>query len=224
MIRAHILLLQASPSLRVRLSQELEELGHTVLLDDTEAHTNPQRPQIILIDDHMLAENGAEWCTEIKRRPGMETVSIILLTSEDQVKKFDFTTAIDDFILAPLNTIELVARLKKILVSQRIAPPVSSIQIDELLIDPERHEVSVAGNVIQLTRREFDLLWFLAAHRGAAFSRASLLERVWKYRFDNGSRTIDIHVRRLRKKLGDPYGKYLKTVPRVGYKLAETSA
>ena len=219
MIHARVLLMQESPSLQVRLSQELSELGHTILTDRTAAA--PHHPQIILVDDHTLAAQGADWCADIKRRSGMETVAILLLTSEEQVKKFDFTMPIDDFLLAPISTIELMARIKMSLTRQRIPPPHGRITVDALTIDPDRHEVSVDGTIITLTRKEFDLLWFLAARPGIAFSRAILLERVWKYEYDNGSRTVDIHIRRLRKKLGEPYGKYLCTVPRVGYKMVD---
>jgi DNA-binding response OmpR family regulator len=140
---------------------------------------------------------------------------------EDIDKIIGLEVGADDYLTKPFNPGELVARVKSIL---RRANPErrelesSALELGELRIDSGRREVTVAGDEIQLAPKEFDLLWELLDHRGLVLTRDQLLERVWGYTFAGDTRTVDVHVRQLRRKLGDACP--VVTVWGVGYKVS----
>jgi DNA-binding response OmpR family regulator len=128
-----------------------------------------------------------------------------------------------DFMIASDRAMEdeLRARVRRLIRSHLAHKTSTAIRIGELTIDPEGHEVRVHGQIVELTYQEFLVLAYLATHRGKVHSRQQLLTRVWGYNDMGGTRTVDIHIRRIRSKLGPDYGGYIQTVRQVGYKFSQ---
>jgi DNA-binding response OmpR family regulator len=147
----------------------------------------------------------------------LESTPAIVALPRGQVARMDPGGGFDDFIVVPYVPAELYARIRALEWRRSEFLNEERLKIGSLVIDRAAHEIAVDGRRVTLTAKEFALLAFLAAHRGRVFSRESLLARVWGTRYDGGPRTVDIHVRRLRAKLG--YALPLETVRGAGYKL-----
>jgi DNA-binding response OmpR family regulator len=175
----------------------------------------------LIILDLMLPDlDGIEVCRRIRRS---SDVPILMLTArdEDVDKIIGLEVGADDYLTKPFNPRELVARVKSILrraAPERREPESKQLRHGELVIDAGRREVKVGEEEIQLAPKEFDLLWELLDHRGLVLTRDQLLERVWGYTFAGDTRTVDVHVRQLRRKLGD--ASPIVTVWGVGYKVS----
>jgi DNA-binding response OmpR family regulator len=145
-------------------------------------------------------------------------VPILIAVTVARLPALDFSIGFDDFVLMPIVPAELYARMRQ--VDWRTATFGSDelLKIDDLVIDIAGYEVRLAGRRVELTHQEFELLRYLAQHRGRVFTREALLERAWGYRYAGGTRTVDIHVRRVRAKLGEA-GSLVETVRNVGYKM-----
>ncbi len=175
----------------------------------------------LIILDLMLPDiDGIEVCKRVRQR---SDVPVLMLTArdEDVDKIIGLEVGADDYLTKPFNPRELVARVKSIL--RRAAPDKRSLESaqlrhGDLVIDAGRREVRVGEQEIQLAPKEFDLLWELLDHKGLVLTRDQLLERVWGYTFAGDTRTVDVHVRQLRRKLGD--ASPIVTVWGVGYKVA----
>lgn len=145
-------------------------------------------------------------------------VPILLAVTVARLPSLDFSIGFDDFVLMPLVPAELYGRMRQLDWKTATFGSEEVLKIDDLVIDIAGYEVRIAGRRIELTHQEFELLRFLGQHRGRVFTREALLERAWGYRYAGGTRTVDIHVRRVRAKLGD-LGSVIETVRNVGYKL-----
>ena len=145
-------------------------------------------------------------------------VPILLAVTVARLPALDFSIGFDDFVLMPIVPAELYARLRQLDWKSATFGSDEVIKIDELVIDIAGYEIRIGGRRIDLTHQEFELLRFLAQHRGRVFTRQALLERAWGYRYAGGTRTVDIHVRRVRSKLGT-VGELIETVRNVGYKM-----
>jgi DNA-binding response OmpR family regulator len=178
-----------------------------------------ERPDLIVLDLMLPDVDGIEVCRRLRQS---SDVPILMLTARDE----DVDTIIglevgaDDYLTKPFTPRELVARVKSILrrtVPDRRESESKQIKHGDLEIDAGRRETRVAGKEIQLAPKEFDLLWELLDHRGLVLTRDQLLERVWGYTFAGDTRTVDVHVRQLRRKLGE--ASPIVTVWGVGYKV-----
>ena len=154
----------------------------------------------------------------IKRDRALKDVPMVLLVTEEQLGKLDFTWGADDYLTLPVSPTRLVQRLRFLLWKLNKAAPNNGLKIGELSIDFERYEVHLNGAPIDLTYKEFELLRFLASHPGRVFTREALLDKVWGYDFYGGTRTVDVHIRRLRSKIESSGSLYIQTVRNVGYK------
>jgi len=145
-------------------------------------------------------------------------VPILVAVTVARLPALDFSVGFDDFVLMPIVPAELYARMRQLDWKTATFGSDEVLKIDDLVIDIAGYEVRIAGRRIELTHQEFELLRYLAQHRGRVFTREALLERAWGYRYAGGTRTVDIHVRRVRAKLGE-MGSWIETVRNVGYKL-----
>ena len=169
---------------------------------------------LIIMDIMMPHKDGFQACREIKE---MKDIPFIMLSarSEEDDKLTGFELGIDDYVTKPFSPKELIARVKAVL--KRVSNEVDIYKLNGLKIDDKAHEVSIDDNGIYLTPKEYDLLKYFIANKNIALSREQLLTNVWGYDFYGDDRTVDTHVKTLRKNLGS-YGKYIKTVRGVGYK------
>src|SRR5205809_2909806 len=179
-----------------------------------------ERPDLVVLDLMLPDMDGLEVCKRIRKS---SEVPILMLTArdEDVDKIIGLEVGADDYLTKPFNPRELVARVKSILrrtVPERREVETKEIKHGDLSIDAGRREVRVGKEEIQLAPKEFDLLWELLDHRGLVLTRDQLLERVWGYTFAGDTRTVDVHVRQLRRKLGD--ASPIVTVWGVGYKVS----
>ena len=179
-----------------------------------------EKPNLIVLDLMLPDVDGLEVCRRIRQT---SDVPILMLTArdEDVDKIIGLEVGADDYLTKPFNPRELVARVKSILrrsVPERREAQTKQIKHGDLEIDVGRREVLVSGEEVQLAPKEFDLLWELLDHRGLVLTRDQLLERVWGYTFAGDTRTVDVHVRQLRRKLGE--ASPIVTVWGVGYKVA----
>jgi len=156
-----------------------------------------------------------------RKSPELGETPTILTLPPRQITSFDPASGFDDFIVMPCVPAELYARIRSLEWKRSEFATEERLKIGALLVDRAAHEVSVDGHRVSLTAKEFALLAFLAANRGRVFSRETLLARVWGSRYEGGARTVDIHVRRLRAKLGDALP--LETLRGAGYKLRAPS-
>jgi two-component system, OmpR family, alkaline phosphatase synthesis response regulator PhoP len=202
----------------------LESEGYRVLVaqDGPQALEAAERehPDLVVLDLMLPGMDGLEVCKRLQRD---RWVPVLMLTArtEEADKVAGFAVGADDYLTKPFNPGELVARVKSIL--RRAGPErreldSAVIEHGELRVDAGRREVSVSGDEVQLAPKEFDLLWELLDHRGLVLTRDQLLERVWGYTFAGDTRTVDVHVRQLRRKIGEACP--IVTVWGVGYKVS----
>jgi DNA-binding response OmpR family regulator len=177
-------------------------------------------PALIVLDLNLPDGDGVELCRRIRKG---SDVPILMLTARDEDidKIIGLEVGADDYMTKPFNPRELVARVKSVL--RRAAPErrkseTEELRHGELVINSGKREVYVGDEEIRLAPKEFDLLWELLDHRGIVLTRDQLLERVWGYTFAGDTRTVDVHVRQIRRKLGD--ASPIVTVWGVGYKVA----
>ncbi|MDY6875084.1 MAG: response regulator transcription factor [Chloroflexota bacterium] len=185
-----------------------------------------RQPPAVMVLDLMLPEvDGWDVCRSVRAGLAAPNLPIIMLTArDDDVDKIvGLELGADDYVTKPFNPRELVARVKAILRrAQRVARPEAPIYVGDVVIDPSRHEVAVAGQPVGLRPKEFDLLLTLAEHRGIVLSREQLLNLVWGYDFYGETRTVDVHIAHLRKKLTVSSSVEIETVLAVGYKLVSS--
>jgi DNA-binding response OmpR family regulator len=177
------------------------------------------RPAFMVLDVMLPGIDGFEVCRRL--RAANNPLPILLLTArdEDVDKIIGLELGADDYLTKPFNPRELAARVKAILRRGEWKPQTTKpVQVIDMLIDPARREVSVKDQPVELRQKEFDLLWVLVEHRGLVLSREKLLELVWGYDFYGQTRTVDVHVSHLRKKLAES-ALQIETVSGIGYKL-----
>jgi DNA-binding response OmpR family regulator len=180
-------------------------------------------PSLVILDLMLPDLDGMEVCRRIREH---STLPVLMLTARDDDldKIAGLEVGADDYLTKPFNPRELVARVRAILrrSSERTRPDAGTLQHGDLVLDAGRRECHVRETEIRLAPKEFDLLWELLDHRGLVLTRDQLLERVWGYTFAGDTRTVDVHVRQLRRKLGD--ASPIVTVWGIGYKAGPAPA
>jgi two-component system alkaline phosphatase synthesis response regulator PhoP len=183
------------------------------------------RPPDLMVLDLMLPQvDGLEICRMVRANAATAEMPIIMLTAraEESERIVGLELGADDYLAKPFSPNELVARVRAVLrrVHRRAGPATHLLTYGPLIMDAERHTVTDGGNAVTLTAKEFLLLEYLLQHLGRVLSRDMLLTDVWGYRYTGGTRTVDVHVRRLREKL-PVLADALVTVKQFGYKLAD---
>jgi DNA-binding response OmpR family regulator len=199
----------------------------TVVFDGASALERVKKnPPILIILDLMLPDmDGKDICRKLKSDPHTRTIPILMLTAkaEEIDRIVGFELGADDYVTKPFSPRELVLRVKAILKKRKLEQEEAKvIQMGDLLIDLDRHQVSVSGESVQLTSIEFKLLVQLSLRKGRVQTREHLLNQVWGYTYEGYARTVDTHIRRLREKLG-ACGDYIETLRGVGYRFKEGS-
>jgi DNA-binding response OmpR family regulator len=219
-----ILLVEDEASIASFVSMYLRNAGYTVQTaatgGDALTQVAAEAPDLIVLDLMLPDIDGVEICRRLRQRSDLP---ILMLTArdEDVDKIIGLEVGADDYLTKPFNPRELVARVKSILRRagpDRKRPESREIRHGDLVVNSGSREVHVGADEIQLAPKEFDLLWELLDHRGLVLTRDQLLERVWGYTFAGDTRTVDVHVRQIRRKLGD--ASPIVTVWGVGYKVA----
>ena len=203
--------------LRMFLEREGFRLVHAASGEQGLERLGEREPRAILLDIGLPGIDGVEVCRRIR---ATSDVPVIMLTARDTEidKVVGLEIGADDYVTKPFSPRELIARVKAVLRRSEEHPlSVKTVEIGDFTIDSGRREVVTSeGSVVRPTAREFDLLWYLAEHRGLALSRAQILDSVWGYDYFGETRTVDVHIRQLRKKLA---GIPIETVWGVGYRL-----
>ena len=179
-----------------------------------------KQPDLVVLDMMLPGIDGIELLSRMKANEKFRDIPVIMATAKgseyDKVQSLDLGA--DDYLVKPFGMMEMVSRVKAVL--RRCQPRTSTnlLKVDELLLDLEQHTVSVAGERVALTYKEYELLKLFMANPGIAFTRETLLQKVWNTEYVQESRTVDMHIRTLRLKLGS-YGHIIETVRNVGYRL-----
>ena len=224
-----VMVIEDEKEIRDLLRYNLEKAGYRVAASgDGEQGLKllfASRPDALVLDLMLPGLNGLEIVREVRAEPLTHDLPVLVLTarSDEMDKLLGFEQGADDYLTKPFSPRELVARVKALLRRSRPTGPGRALEAGPLRVDLEAHVATCAGVRLDLTPREFDLLAFLARHPGRALSREELLRKVWGYDYVGETRTVDVHVRRLRAKLGDQHG-LIETVLGAGYKLSAPAA
>ena len=220
-----ILIVDDEREIRELLRYNLERAGYNVIVssagEDALARIFATRPDLVLLDLLLPGLNGLEVLREVRAEPATRDLPIVLLTARgaEMDKLLGFERGADDYITKPFSPREVIARVEAVLRRAGSAPGPAALSVGPLALDHARREARLDGNELTLTPREYELLYFLARHPGRVFSRDELLSKVWGYDFRGETRTVDVHVRRLRVKLGPAAAGLIATVTGAGYKL-----
>ena len=178
-------------------------------------------PSLVLLDIMLPEEDGLSILKKLRANPTTKRLPVMMLTAKDSEydKVLGLDSGADDYVPKPFGMMELMARIKALL--RRVSPQETQekdYSVGRLYVSPARHQVKVDGNEVALTLKEFELLCFLLENDGMVLTRDKILARIWGYDFDGETRTVDVHVRTLRQKLGE-CGSLIETVRGVGYKI-----
>lgn len=215
------------------ISYNLEKAGYHVLCAETGEmaleHVKQNTVDLLVLDWMLPGMDGIEVIKRLRMEEAYRNLPIILLTAKNEEinKVVGLEIGADDFLCKPFGIHELMARIKAVLRrSGGMVPSVkkeetSRIIIDDLMIDKQRRVVTIGNKPVELSLKEFELLYLMAKNRGIVYSRDRLLEQVWGYDFEGETRTVDVHVSNLRKKIekDDANPEIIKTVRGVGYKI-----
>ena len=197
----------------------LEEEGFTLSLYQepliVEEIPLEESPDLVVVD---IALMPTEDLSALLQRCKEVQLPVLAVVSQEHRSLLDPTLPVEDFIFSPLGDAELRTRVRRILWKTGSWDSGQVIRIGDLVIDQERYETAVAGRRVILTYKEYQLLCLLATNPGRVYSREALLSRVWGYDYFGGTRTVDVHIRRLRSKVEDATHLFIETVRNVGYR------
>lgn len=179
-----------------------------------------KKPDLALLDIMLPDEDGMEVLQKLRKNPETKRLPIIMVTAKatelDRVKGLDLGA--DDYIIKPFGVMELISRVKALLRRSMGEIQEKILKVDEILMDDERHQVYVSDIPCELTYKEYELLRMFMQNRGIVLSRDVIMDRIWDMNCDVESRTLDVHLKTLRAKLGDS-ARHIKTIRNVGYRM-----
>ncbi|MGZ8162612.1 MAG: phosphate regulon transcriptional regulator PhoB [Methylobacter sp.] len=227
MARFNILIVEDEDAIRGMLMMVLEQAGFKSIaaVDAAEAQKvlDENAPDLILLDWMLPGISGVEWARRLKKEPIYRDLPIILLTArgeeEDTVRGLE--CGADDYMTKPFSTKELVARIRAVLRRTGKIPGLAQISLGDLVLDTDQHRLSISDKQLEVSPTEFKLMQFFMTHPDKVYSRTQLLDQVWGRSVYIEERTVDVHIRRLRKILGE-YGKedLVQTVRGFGYRFS----
>ena len=224
-MKQKILIVDDSSLVREMYKAQLEEAGYEVVtaVDGIEAINAgfQSRPDLILLDIMMPKMDGVEACRQLRAMPEMQNAFIVFLTarSEEYSEVAAFDVGADDYITKPIKPRALISRISALFRrDSKKKSTQTQIKIGNLIIDRTSYTVKVDSREVSLPKKEFELLYFLAQHPNKVFSRDDLLQNIWGSDVYVLARTVDVHIRKVREKIGDDY---ISTVKGVGYKFNE---
>lgn len=181
-----------------------------------------RKPDLVLLDIMLPEEDGIQILQKLRQRKDTKKLPVIMLTAKgsEYDKVMGLESGADDYVSKPFGMMELLARVKALLRRTEDLRPAqeSRYVIGDLTVNRKRYEVFVKGEAVTLTKKEFDMLCYLLENKGMVLTRDQLLNQIWGYDFDGENRTVDVHIRTLRQKLGD-CGTYIETIRGIGYKI-----
>jgi two-component system alkaline phosphatase synthesis response regulator PhoP len=217
----HILILSLDEEYRNTLIPPLKDAGYIVQSSDTIEDTIDQffskKIDLIIVDVESWKEEGIKVYKALRQELGTKDFFSIIIAPMDLMKDIKFSLAFDDFVIKNEDIKEVLLRIRQLLWRQSKLDSNNVIKIEDLIIDMNSYEVTAKGKSIYLTYKEYELLKFLALNRGRVHTREALLNKVWGYDNYVGTRTVDIHIQRLRNKLGGKSSSFIQTVRNVGY-------
>jgi two-component system alkaline phosphatase synthesis response regulator PhoP len=174
----------------------------------------------VIVDLRAWAGQGIAWCQRGRKEGWLGSAPVLPVVESAQLPELPLQDPLfDDFIEDPYTVAGLGARLRLVRWRAQREQP-DALTVRDLVVEPESYRATLAGTPIELTYMEFELLKFLMSHPGRVFTRETLLSRVWGYAYYGGVRTVDVHIRRLRAKLGDDHARFIETVRGVGYRFS----
>ena len=231
MSRNRILIVDDEPAIREMVAVALELADFDVLEADNAQRAHEyivdERPDLVLLDWMLPSVSGIELARRLKREDATAEVPIIMLTakSEEDNKIQGLDVGADDYITKPFSTRELISRIKAVLRRTSVVAAEKAIDVEGLCLDPVSHRISANGDPVDMGPTEYRLLEFFMSHQERAYSRTQLLDQVWGANVYVEDRTIDVHIRRLRKALS-PHGfdGFIQTVRGTGYRSSVKSS
>ena len=223
---SHIYVVEDDKNISEIESFALKNVGHTITECSCgkEFHKALQEriPDLILLDIMLPDEDGLEILMKLRSTPETRRVPVIMVTAKtseiDKVKGLDMGA--DDYLTKPFGVMELISRVKALLRRAGGMEEEKFIKVGELFIDDEKHAAFVSDKHMELSYKEYELLKYLALNRGIVLTRDNLMDKIWSTDYEGESRTLDVHIKTLRQKLGEA-GSYIRTVRNVGYYLDE---
>jgi DNA-binding response OmpR family regulator len=224
---SHILVVEDDIDIAALIAHYLEKAGHRVDRLTSGSDVLPRLrnspPELVILDLMLPGMDGLVVCQAMRADPAIAGIPIIMLTArgEEADRVSGLELGADDYVTKPFSPKELSARVTALLRrSSRTAGTGAPLRYGPITIDADRHTVSLDGEDVRLTAKEFLLLQYLVQHKGRVLSRDLLLSDVWGYNYTGGTRTVDVHIRRLREKL-PPLLDGIETIKQFGYKLVD---
>ena len=221
----HILILGQDKEYRKALISLLQDSAYVVYSSDSVEDTVDQfysrKLDLIIIDLASWKEEGIKIYKNLRQELGTKDFSSIIITQMGLMKEITFSLAFDDFVIKNEDFTEVLLRIRQLLWRQSKLDSNNIIKIEDLILNMNSYEVTVKGKTVYLTYKEYELLKFIILNRGRVFTRDALLDKVWGYDNYAGTRTVDIHIQRLRTKLGGKSSEFIQTVRNVGYCFAD---
>ena len=179
-----------------------------------------EKPELVVLDVMLPGKDGVELLKMMRASEELRDIPVIMATAKgteyDKIQSLDLGA--DDYLVKPFGIMEMVSRVKAVLRRYKRPQTTKLLQVDGLVLNPDEHTVTVDGERVNLTYKEYELLHLFMSQPGFAFTREQLLVNIWKLDFMGESRTVDMHIRTLRQKLGS-YGSLIETVRNVGYRM-----
>ncbi len=222
-----IYVIEDDESIRELLKVALEGFGYRIrayeAAEPALSGMKEEKPDLAVFDLMLPGMDGLTAIRQVRQDPALKNIPIICLTAKDKEldKVAGLDVGADDYITKPFGVLELAARIRSLLRRANKADMEEITQIEELIINPMAREVRVEGRLVELTYKEFELLHYLVENNTRVVSREELLNQIWGYNYDGETRTLDIHIRSLRAKLGKVGEQCIRTTRSVGYRFVK---